>query len=133
MVYGRGFDSRRLHQISVLGRPKPSLTYGSEADLLSTRRRNLSERSAGPSKVEAKGRRDELGRFKPGRSGNPEGRPRDLERRRRFIAAYLANCGWRSSSTRSWLPEPGVRVTAYRLMRDPDVRAAIDAEWRARL
>jgi Terminase small subunit len=78
--------------------------------------------------------RDQLGRFKRGRSGNPAGRPRDQERRRRFIDAYVVHFGWQTRAARiAGYPERGVRVAAYRLMWEPDVRAAIDAEWRAHL
>lgn len=56
-----------------------------------------------------------------------------MERRRRFVAAYVGNSGWQTRAARmAGCPERGVRVAAYRLMRDPDVRAAIEAEWRAR-
>jgi Terminase small subunit len=79
-------------------------------------------------------KRDQLGRFLPGRSGNPAGRPRNMERRRRFIDAYVVYFGWQTRAARTaGFPERGVRVAAYRLMREPGVRAAIDAEWRARL
>ena len=57
-----------------------------------------------------------------------------MERRCRFINAYVANFGWPTRAARiAGCPERGVRVAAYRLMRDPDVRAAIDAAWRAQL
>jgi Terminase small subunit len=81
-----------------------------------------------------KARRDDLGRLLPGRSGNPAGRPRDMERRRRFIDAYVVHFDWQTRAARiAGYPERGVRVAAYRLMREPDVLAAIDAEWRAHL
>jgi len=55
-----------------------------------------------------------------------------MNRRRLFIAAYIANFGWPTRAARiAGCPERGVRVAAYRLMRDPDVRAVIDAEWQA--
>ena len=55
-----------------------------------------------------------------------------MERRRRFIEAYVANFGWPTRAARiAGLPERGVRVAGYRLLREPDVRAAIDLEWRA--
>ena len=79
-------------------------------------------------------KRDRLGRFLPGRSGNPAGRPRNMERRRRFIDAYVVCFRWQTRAARiAGFPERGVRVAAYRLMREPDVLAAIDAEWRAHL
>lgn len=57
-----------------------------------------------------------------------------MERRRRFIDAYVVHFGWPTRAARiAGYPERGVRVAAYRLMREQDVRAAIDAEWRAHL
>jgi phage terminase small subunit len=57
-----------------------------------------------------------------------------MERRRRFVDAYVVYFGWQTRAARiAGFPERGVRVAAYRLMREPGVRAAIDAEWRAHL
>ena len=78
-------------------------------------------------------KRDRLGRFLPGRSGNPAGRPRNMERRQRFIEAYIATVYRGARAARlAGCPPAGARVAACRMLREPDVRAAIDAEWRAR-
>jgi hypothetical protein len=77
--------------------------------------------------------RDRNGRFKRGVSGNPKGRPPDMDRRKRFIEAYKANLGWPTRAARlAGFPEAGVRVAAVRTMRDPCVRSAVDAAWKAK-
>ena len=76
-------------------------------------------------------KRDRLGRFLPGRSGNPAGRPRDMERRRRFIEAYIANfyCGARAARV-AGCPPAGARVAAYRMLRERDVEVVLEEHFR---
>jgi Terminase small subunit len=106
-----------------LSTDKPSLET-----LMATKR---SERASRTSKAEAKARRDRLGRFRPGRSGNPAGRPRDMERRRRFIEAYIATVYRGARAARlAGCPTAGARVAAYRMLREPDVQAVLDQHFR---
>ena len=89
------------------------------------------DREGSPS-MRQKARRDQLGRFKRGVSGNPAGRSRNVERRYHFVDAYIATfyCGARAARLVG-CPPAGARVAAHRMLREPDVVAALDDHFKA--
>lgn len=71
------------------------------------------------------------GRFTPGYSGNPLGRPRDIERRKRFIEAYIGNFYRGAKAAREvGVPPSGARVAACRMLRESVVRMAIQQHFK---
>jgi phage terminase small subunit len=54
-----------------------------------------------------------------------------MERRHRFIEAYIETVYRGAKAARiAGCPPAGARVSALRMLREPDVRAAIEAHWK---
>jgi hypothetical protein len=70
--------------------------------------------------------------WKPGQSGNPAGRPKNEDRRKRFVAAYITNGYWGARAARTaGCPFPSSRKAACLMKQEPWVRAQIDAHLKA--